>query len=74
MHGIEVCDRVWLTCCALHNFLLEEDGLDGEWGATRYHLDVEESTLIDKGKDMNGNGPQAFIADFLGDVEFHVYC
>ena len=44
LHGIEVCDRVWFTCCALHNFLLEEDGLDGEWGATRYHLDVEESS------------------------------
>jgi hypothetical protein len=23
-------DRVWLTCCALHNFLLGEDVLD-DW-------------------------------------------
>ena len=36
LHGITVCDRVWLTCCALHNFLLEEDGLDGQWGASSY--------------------------------------
>lgn len=36
LHGIEVCDRVWLTCCALHNFLLEEDGLDSQWDASKY--------------------------------------
>ena len=36
LHGIEVCDRVWLTCCALHNFLLEEDGLDERWDAAKY--------------------------------------
>jgi hypothetical protein len=31
IHGIEATDKIWLTCCALHNFLLEEDGLDKEW-------------------------------------------
>ena len=29
--GIEAVDEVWKTCCALHNWLLEIDGLDGEW-------------------------------------------
>jgi hypothetical protein len=24
-------DNVWLTCCALHNWLLDEDGLDEMW-------------------------------------------
>jgi hypothetical protein len=24
-------DRVWFTCCALHNWLLEVDGLDKRW-------------------------------------------
>jgi hypothetical protein len=24
-------DRVWKTCCALHNWLLEEDGLNEQW-------------------------------------------
>ena len=33
---IEVCDRVWLTCCALHSFLLVEDGLDEKWDASKY--------------------------------------
>ncbi len=36
LHGVEVCDCVWKTCCALHNFLLEEDGLDECWDAMRY--------------------------------------
>jgi hypothetical protein len=24
-------DPVWFTCCALHNWLLEVDGLDEQW-------------------------------------------
>ncbi len=31
LHGVEVADNIWKTCCALHNWLLEIDGLDGEW-------------------------------------------
>lgn len=34
--GLETVDNTWKTCCALHNWLLEVDGLDeswtGEWG------------------------------------------
>ena len=30
-HGLMKCDRTWLTCCALHNMLLDVDGLDREW-------------------------------------------
>ena len=33
LHKIRSCDRVWLTCCALHNFLLAEDGMDSTWRA-----------------------------------------
>ena len=36
LHGIEVCDKVWYTCCALHNFLLEEDNLSERWDVNRY--------------------------------------
>ena len=36
LHGIEVCDKVWYTCCALHNFLLEEDNLSNRWDVNRY--------------------------------------
>jgi hypothetical protein len=27
MHITEVADNIWLTCCALHNMLLDVDGL-----------------------------------------------
>ena len=30
-HGIAVADDIWKTCCALHNMLLEVDGITGEW-------------------------------------------
>ena len=29
--GIDNSDKVWLTCCALHNMLLEVDGLSNQW-------------------------------------------
>jgi hypothetical protein len=28
---VKSADKVWLTCCALHNWLLEIDGLDEHW-------------------------------------------
>jgi hypothetical protein len=31
LHGIEAADKIWLTCCALHNWLLEVDGWNQPW-------------------------------------------
>lgn len=31
LHGINATDKMWKTCCALHNFLLDEDGLNEQW-------------------------------------------
>ena len=31
MHGLLKCNRIWLTCVALHNMLLEVDGLAEKW-------------------------------------------
>ena len=31
LSGVECADDIFLTCCALHNWLLEIDGLDKEW-------------------------------------------
>ena len=31
IEGVGAVDKVWLTCCALHNWLLEIDGLNAEW-------------------------------------------
>lgn len=33
LFGVKAADEVFLTCCALHNWLLEIDGLDDEWQA-----------------------------------------
>ena len=31
LKGVDVADKIWKTCCALHNWLLEIDGLDKCW-------------------------------------------
>ena len=31
LHDTASVDKIWLTCCALHNMRLEVDGLDKEW-------------------------------------------
>jgi Plant transposon protein len=31
LEGVSAEDDIWLTCCALHNMLLEIDGLDKQW-------------------------------------------
>jgi hypothetical protein len=31
-HDIDTADKVWKTCCALHNLLLDADGYDEKWG------------------------------------------
>ena len=31
LQSINAVDQIWKTCCALHNWLLKIDGLDGEW-------------------------------------------
>ena len=30
-HTLYKCDRLWLTCCAMHNMLLDVDGLHRNW-------------------------------------------
>ena len=31
LHAVQSVDMIWATCCALHNMLLEVDGLDKPW-------------------------------------------
>jgi hypothetical protein len=31
LHATQSVDQIWLTCCALHNMLLEVDGLNAVW-------------------------------------------
>jgi hypothetical protein len=30
INGVDVFDKIWFTCCALHNWLLEIDGLNAD--------------------------------------------
>jgi hypothetical protein len=32
LHGTVNAEKIWCPCCALHNWLLEVDGLDAKWG------------------------------------------
>lgn len=31
LEGAVACDRIWFMCCALHNMLLEVDGIHLQW-------------------------------------------
>ena len=31
LHGVKAADKIWKTCCALHNWLLDIDGLLANW-------------------------------------------
>ncbi len=31
IHGVDSVDSIWLTCCALHNWLLDIDGMNEIW-------------------------------------------
>jgi hypothetical protein len=42
LHNTEVSDNIWLTCCALHNMLLDVDGLSKAWkNGARSHWEME---------------------------------
>ena len=43
MHGVDVADSIWLTCCALHNWLLEKDGHTSEWDGNKGLFDEEDN-------------------------------
>ncbi len=31
VYGVDKVDEIWLTCCALHNWLLNIDGISEQW-------------------------------------------
>jgi Plant transposon protein len=49
LHGTENADKIWKTCCALHNMLLEVDGLDEKWedGVQRIMLPMINDIICD---------------------------
>jgi hypothetical protein len=58
LHGMDTVDSIWLTCCALHNMLLEADGLNRPWDGVSFPTSEWEGDL--GCLEMN-DLPQAFI-------------
>jgi len=42
VQGLDFVDDIWHTCCAMHNWLLREDGLDQGWEETWTTAQVAE--------------------------------
>ena len=45
---ITLCDKLFLTCCSLHNLLLDKDGLDKNWetgGQSIWHRDYNSQRV-----------------------------
>jgi len=62
LEGVAVANMVWKTCCALHNMLLEIDGLDEPWdGVLGEHDDHNSDRCVPRGVarnfDSSGIGP-----------------
>lgn len=49
VHGIDKVDLIWLTCFALHNWLLEVDGLNREWTGEETAMCLESDWLGELG-------------------------
>jgi len=49
VHGVDKVDLIWLTCCALHNWLLDIDGLSNEWTGEQVATNCESDWLGELG-------------------------
>ena len=55
IHSVDIADEIFKTCCALHNFLLDANGLDIPW---------EDSTPCDYAEDAF----EAYMASEIPDA------
>jgi hypothetical protein len=53
LQGVDAVDNIWLTCCVLHNWLLEIDGLNAKWSGVSMPVSDWEGELGDC--DFEGN-------------------
>ena len=45
-HGTQICDRIWLTCCVLHNPLLSMDDNENDWTGELGQFTEEETGTV----------------------------
>ena len=58
--SIATCDMMWLTCCSLHNILLEVDGLDKNWeNGVRSDWEKLHKNFMQNGNQQNIETPFA---------------
>jgi hypothetical protein len=67
LHGIEVTDCIWHTCCALHNFFLQKDGLNEEWVNGESICTTAEYSNHNE-NDVNNHAPR-FITNNVANME-----
>ena len=58
LHGVQVVDDIWFTCCALHNMLLEVDGRSAEWrnGVRGFYEDSAQDEAVEDQIDDKDSG------------------
>ena len=42
LHGVDVADKTWKTYCAMHDLILEKDGISGKWDGEVGLFDVDK--------------------------------
>ena len=72
LHGIQVVDKVWLTCCALHNWLSEEDGNGDEWTGG-ISIDDWLGELGENDLDHDEDNPPAVFDRLLSNLNIRNY-
>ena len=59
VHGTKAVDKIWMTCCALHNWLLEINGCNDEWTShfnmNNNNMDDNEGTVPFAVQQLNAN-------------------
>ena len=76
LHGVNNCDKIWKTCCALHNILLDVDGLSQNWEGELGVFDCDDfsdnmpfaltrlnNPLARRQYDSSGMGPTSSITN-----------
>jgi hypothetical protein len=48
VHNFEARDNIWMTCCALHNLLLDVDGLSHKWEGIPSSYESDAGQFLDE--------------------------
>ena len=43
LQSIKHCDQIWLTCCSLHNMLLDYDGYNENWNDSSKYVNINDN-------------------------------